>query len=87
MMKLGARQIRFLELTVKHGTTDFVFAGGAADQNVRESLEKKGLLKIIRQTPGYYPVYELTDVGNKYCKELGGWGLITDGKSIRSKSR
>lgn len=41
MMKLGARQIRFLELTVKHGTTDFVFAGGAADQNVRESLEKK----------------------------------------------
>ncbi|ENZ4269140.1 hypothetical protein ACM4N5_003795 [Escherichia coli] len=87
MMKLGARQIRFLELTVKHGTTDFVFAGGAADQNVRESLEKKGLLKIIRQTPGYYPVYELTDVGNKYCKESGGWGLITDGKSIRSKSR
>lgn len=39
-MKLGARQKLFLELTVKPGTTDFVFAGGAADQSIRESLEK-----------------------------------------------
>lgn len=70
-MKLGAKQQRFLELIVKHGTTDFVFAGGAADQIVRESLEKKGLLKIIRQTQGYHPVYELTESGSKYCKEQG----------------
>lgn len=72
-MKLGAKQKRFLALTVKHGSTDFVFAGGAADQRLRESLEKKGLLSVVRQLPGYYPVYKLTIAGQAYCKshELG----------------
>ncbi|EJG2191542.1 hypothetical protein [Klebsiella oxytoca] len=71
-MKVGKRQKLFLKAIAQQGNSDFVFSGGVTDQRVREGLEKKGLLKVVRQSPGYYPIYELTEAGKVYCK-LHGW--------------